>query len=109
MFGRKKKKTTELADPKDYQVVIEPFITEKAAFVGNDGRVIVLKVATKSTKLEIKEAVERIFKVGVDSVRTANYLGKFKRTVRGIGRKPKFKKAYVTLKEGQTIDFIEGF
>ena len=109
MFGRKKKKQIEVADSKDYKVVLEPFITEKAAFVGNDGSVVVLKVATRASKVEIREAVERIFKVGVDSIRTANYLGKFKRTARGIGQKPKFKKAYVTLKKGQTIDFVEGF
>lgn len=109
MFGRKKNKQLEVADSNDYKVILEPFITEKAAFVGNDGSVVVLKVAPKASKVEIKEAVERIFKVSVHSIRTANYLGKLKRTVRGTGRKPKFKKAYVTLKEGQTIDFVEGF
>lgn len=103
-----KKKVSDQPLAKDYATIVAPIITEKAAVVGNDGNVVVFRVATGSSKTEIKEAVERIFKVNVSSVRTANYIGKFKRTARGQGRKPSFKKAYITLGAGQTIDVVEG-
>lgn len=103
-----KKKISDKPSAKDYATIVAPVITEKAAVVGNDGNVVVFRVANGSSKTEIKQAIERIFKVDVSAVRTANYIGKFKRTARGQGRKPSFKKAYITLKAGQTIDVVEG-
>ena len=104
----KKKKAGEEPTSKNYATIVAPVITEKAAVVGNDGNVVVFRVAPRASKDEIKEAVERVFKVEVRSVRTANFVGKFKRTAKGQGRKPSFKKAYITLGEGQTIDVVEG-
>jgi large subunit ribosomal protein L23 len=93
----------------DYQVIRGPVITEKASTVGKvNGGGVVFKVDMKATKTEIKEAIERIFKVEVEAVRTTSYLGKMKRTNRSVGRRKNFKKAYVTLKEGQSIDLVEG-
>ena len=57
--------------------------------------------------MEIRRAVETFFKVKDEAVRTANYMGKFRRVGKSIGRRPKWKKAYVTLAAGQRIDFFE--
>lgn len=93
---------------RSYSILIEPVITEKSSLVGEAGRTLVFRVDRRASKDEIKSAVERIFKVGVDSVRTCNFLGKPKRAGTSAGRRAAFKKAYVTLQEGQTIDVIEG-
>ena len=66
------------------------------------------KVPQSASKLDIKGAVERIFDVQVQQVRTINVMGKLKRTVAGAGRQSKYKKAYVTLAEGHTVDVISG-
>jgi large subunit ribosomal protein L23 len=66
---------------------------------------IVFKVATDSTKLEIKRAVQQLFEVQVDDVRVVNVKGKTRRTKTGVGRRSDWKKAYVRLAEGQDIDF----
>ena len=66
---------------------------------------IVFKVATDSTKLEVKRAVEQLFEVQVDDVRVVNVKGKTRRTRTGVGRRSDWKKAYVRLAEGQDIDF----
>jgi large subunit ribosomal protein L23 len=60
-----------------------------------------------SNKIEIKKAVESFFKVNVTSVRTVNVAGKVKRFGRNYGKRQNWKKAYVTLKEGQSVDFFE--
>ena len=92
----------------DYGVLLSPVITEKSSMAAGNRNHFVFKVDDRATKVEIKAAVERIFKVKVDSVNTARFLGKVKRTVRSVGRRAGFKKAYVTLKEGYTIDIVEG-
>ena len=70
---------------------------------GNDKQLLTLKVANHASKQEIKNAVEKIFGVKVEHVRVANYLGKIKRTMRQRegGRRPSWKKAYVTLRSGE--------
>ncbi len=98
----------KMAGVQDFSVLIKPVITEKSSMIGQSGNRIVFKVAVKTTKLEIKQAIERVFGVTVKSVNTVNMLGKVKRTVRGIGRKPSYKKAYVTLAEGQSVSVVEG-
>ena len=100
----KKKKTESTASLRDYAILERPVITEKAAAEG----MIVLKVDSRATKTEIKKAAERIFNVGVEAVRTVNVLGKPKRTARSVGRRASFKKAYITLKAGETVDLLEG-
>jgi large subunit ribosomal protein L23 len=92
----------------DYAVLLHPVITEKSSLVGGDKGRYVFRVDPRSTKTDIRRAVEGIFNVKVDSVNTAAFIGKVKRTARSVGRRAGFKKAYVTLKEGFTIDIVEG-
>jgi large subunit ribosomal protein L23 len=87
------------------QVVLAPQITEKATFVADKHQQIVFKVRTDATKPEVKAAVELVFKVEVDSVNLANVKGKTKRAGRILGRRKDWKKAYVSLKPGQEINF----
>lgn len=89
-----------------YDVIKGPVITEKATIL-KEGRKIVFKVDKAATKKEIKDAVEKLFKVKVENVRTAILPGKWKRIVRSVGRTNAWKKAVVTLKEGEKLDFIE--
>ena len=88
--------------------MIEPIITEKSSIVGGDGSQVVFRVARKASKTEIKSAIEKIYGVEVAGVRTCNFIGKLKRTTRTVGRTTGYKKAYVSLKEGQLIDIVEG-
>jgi len=92
---------------REYEIITAPVITEKGTFVNETGNQVVFQVRNDANKLEIKHAVERLFKVKVLKVRTANMLGKIRRVGRSIGRRPNWKKAYVTLAQGQRIDFFE--
>jgi large subunit ribosomal protein L23 len=90
------------------QVVKAPLITEKGTLVSEQSNQVVFKVDTRATKTEIASAVEKLFDVKVLAVRTINYLGKErKRGGRSVGRAASWKKAYVTLAEGQTLDLLE--
>ncbi|HTY62468.1 MAG TPA: 50S ribosomal protein L23 [Acidobacteriota bacterium] len=85
-----------------------PVITEKSTLVKENLRTVAFKVLRDANKIEIKDAVEKIFKVKVQSVRTANFHGKKRRQGRYMGRRPDWKKAYVTLKQGEKmIEFSE--
>lgn len=88
-----------------YQVLLGPVVSEKAAVVGEAGNQVVFKVCRDADKREIKAAVQKLFNVVVEDVRTANVKGKTKRTRYGIGRTSDWKKAYVRLAQGQEIDF----
>jgi len=91
-----------------YDVIKAPLITEKGTHVSETAGQIVFKVDSAATKQEIKHAVEKLFEVKVEHVRTVNYLGKIrKRMGRPIGRRSDWKKAYVTLAEGQSLDLLE--
>lgn len=92
----------------DYGVLFAPVVTEKSGLVSNSGRVVTLRVDPRASKSEISEAVERVFAVKVEGVRTCTFKGKLKRTSRGLGKRAGYKKAYITLKEGSKIDLIEG-
>ena len=87
------------------QVILAPQITEKATYVADKYQQIVFKVRTDATKPEIKAAVELVFKVEVEAVTVANVKGKEKRAGRVMGRRKDWKKAYVSLKPGQEINF----
>ncbi len=91
-----------------YDIIRNPRITEKAAGVGSAGTSVVFDVHPKANKTEIKKAVEKVFEVEVESVRTANFKGKVKRVGNKMGRRSGFKKAYVSLRKGSTVDIIEG-
>lgn len=83
-------------------------LTEKGTALKEADNKVIFKVAKEANKIEIKKAVEEIFKVKVDSVATINCKGKKKRLGRFEGRRPDWKKAIVTLKKGEKLDFIEG-
>jgi len=87
------------------QVLLAPQVSEKATYVADKHNQVVFKVDRSATKPEVKAAVELLFKVEVDSVRVSNVKGKVKRFGRHIGRRKSWKKAFVSLKPGQEIDF----
>lgn len=89
------------------EVILEPVITEKTVQDKVDNK-YVFKVHPKANKVEIRQAIEELFKVKVADVNTMNYEGKKKRMGVFVGRKSAFKKAIVTLKPGETIPFFEG-
>ena len=88
-----------------YEVILGAHISEKATVVAEESDQITFKVVKNASRLEIKEAVEKIYKVEVKNVTVMNVKGKVKRTLRGLRRKPNWKKAYVRLEEGYDIDF----
>ncbi|MFC3109903.1 50S ribosomal protein L23 [Undibacterium arcticum] len=89
------------------KVLLAPVISEKATFVAEKNEQVVFRVAPDATKPEIKAAVELLFKVEVESVQVANRQGKQKRTGRFTGRRNHTKRAFVSLKPGQEINFSE--
>ncbi len=90
-------------------VIRRPLVTEKTTTIREEGRTLALEVARGATKVEIKHAVEKLFGAKVADVRTAISHGKVKRQGRFSGRRPDWKKAYVTLREGEKMpEFIEG-
>ncbi len=90
------------------EVVRGPVITEKGTLVHEVGNQVVFRVHPHANKVEIRQAIEVLFKVKVEKVRTSRQLGKNRRVGRHLGRRPDWKKAYVTLAEGSRIDFFEG-
>lgn len=88
------------------KVLLSPHVSEKTARVADGGNQVAFKVASDASKLEIKKAVEMLFDVKVTGVQVANMKGKTKRFGATVGRRKNWKKAYVTLAEGQDIDFL---
>jgi large subunit ribosomal protein L23 len=95
------------SDERLMKVLLAPVISEKATFVAEKNEQVVFLVAPDATKLEIKAAVELLFKVQVDSVQVANRAGKLKRSGRFNGRRNHTRRAFVCLKPGQEINFTE--
>ena len=89
------------------KVLLGPHISEKTTIATEKDNQYVFKVMPDATKIEIRQAVEALFKVDVLSVNVLNVKGKEKRFGRHFGRRKNWKKAYVQLKEGQTIDFLD--
>ncbi|CAB3795749.1 50S ribosomal protein L23 [Pararobbsia alpina] len=87
------------------QVLRAPVISEKATLVADKNEQVVFEIAPDATKLEVKAAVELMFKVEVQSVQVLNVKGKAKRFGRFMGRRKDVRKAYVSLKPGQEINF----
>lgn len=90
------------------QVLLAPQISEKATMLAEKANQVVFVVTPDATKPEIKAAVELLFKVEVRSVQVANAKGKIKRFGRTMGRRSNVRKAFVSLKAGQEINFAEG-
>jgi large subunit ribosomal protein L23 len=93
--------------PTTYTVIRRPLITEKGLGVKETENTLVFEVAAKATKIEVKQAVEALFKVKVSAVRTANVAGKERRRGKFSGFRPDWKKAYVRLKSGEKMpDYV---
>ena len=90
------------------QIIKRPLITEKSTRQKEAGNQIAFVVDPRANKIEVRQAVEKLFKVKVEAVRTLNLKGKRKRMGRFFGWQSDWKKAIVTLKEGERIEFFEG-
>ena len=90
-----------------YNVIKTLHLSEKAMLAEGETRQYVFKVAKWANKLDIKEAVEKLFNVSVDKIRVVNLKGKVKRFKFKPGQRDDVKKAYVTLNQGQEIDFAD--
>jgi large subunit ribosomal protein L23 len=91
------------------QIIRRPLVTEKSTMFREDTNIIAFEVDPKANKIQVKSAVEELFKVKVAEVRLFNVRGKMKRMGRWAGKRRDWRKAYVRLKEGEKApDFIEG-
>jgi len=91
-----------------YQVIRRPLVTEKGVDKKDNEATLVFEVSADANKTQVKQAVEKLFKVKVAEVRTANFDGKMRRRGKFMGYRSDWKKAYVKLKDGQkTPDFAE--
>jgi len=88
------------------QLITAPVVTEKSSLAAENNNQYVFKVNNTANKAEIKAAVEKLFDVNVESVKTLNVKGKVKRFGKGFGKRSDIKKAYVRIKSGQEIEFI---
>ena len=96
-----------MSNIKSYQTILKPIVTEKSS-LGSEYNQVTFQVANESSKKEIKEAIENIFKVKVKKVNTLIVKGKRKAFRGTIGRRSDYKKAFITLEDGQTIDINAG-
>jgi large subunit ribosomal protein L23 len=91
-----------------YEVLRRPLVTEKGVEKKDSERTLCFEVPQEANKVQVKQAVEKLFKVKVEEVRTANFDGKMRRRGRFMGYRPDWKKAYVRLKKGEKVpDFAE--
>ncbi len=93
-------------DPRN--VLVKPLMTEKSMQRKEELNAVTFRVAVSANKVEIRQAVEKVFNVKVANVRTASHEGKWKRMGKYEGRRPNWKKAIVTLAPGHKIDLVEG-
>lgn len=91
----------------DHQIIDKPLLSEKSSLLGAMNTYVFL-VNPSATKEQIRQLITKRFKVGVVNVRTANFRGKVKRRARSSGKLKNFKKAYITLKDGDKIELFEG-
>ena len=94
-----------MTDPR--KIILRPVITEKSSKLQEMKNSVAFMVSRKANKIEIKRAVQKMFDVHVEAVRTMNVHGKVKRMGRFEEKRPDWKKAVVTLREGDKIDFVE--
>ncbi|MBT9591347.1 MAG: 50S ribosomal protein L23 [Thiobacillus sp.] len=98
----------EISQERMLKVILAPVISEKSTRIADKLNQVVFRVLRDATKQEISAAVSNLFKVDVTGVQVLNVKGKVKRSGRVTGRRDNWKKAYVTLKPGQDIDFASG-
>lgn len=91
-----------------HRTLVRPIVTEQSSAAYQERGEYTFRVASDATKTSIRTAVEQLFGVKVTGVWTSNQRGKARRIGRSIGRRPHWKKAIVTLREGDTIDIFEG-
>lgn len=91
-----------------YKIIKRPLITEKTNELRDEANAYTFEVSTTANKISIKQAVESLFGVHVKSVRTLIVRGQMRRGRRGIGKQPNWKKAIVTLYEGESIELFSG-
>jgi len=91
-----------------YTIIKKPLFTEKGSSLKESQNKILVEVSRDANKIDIKKSVEEIFKVKIEKVSTINIKGKWKRQGKSIGKRPDRKKAVITLKKGEKLDFIEG-
>ena len=91
-----------------HSVILSPGVTEKGTRAAESGNKVVFRVRPQASKDVIRTAIEDLFKVTVLSVRTSNFMGKKRRRGMVRGKQMNWKKAYVTLKEGDKVEFFEG-
>jgi large subunit ribosomal protein L23 len=89
-------------------IILAPLVTEKGTLLLEKANQVLFRVRPDANKIEVKHAIETLFKVKVEKVRMNRYLGKMRRVGRNVGRLPQWKKAYVTLKEGHKIELFGG-
>jgi len=89
-----------------YDIIKTASLTERSTLLSEKQNKYVFRVSAKANKIQIKDAIERLFQKTVVDVNTCNYAGKEKRVRGPLGRRPRWKKAIVTLKEGEKIDLI---
>ena len=89
-------------------IILAPLVTEKGTLLLEKANQVLFRVRPDANKIEVKHAIETLFKVKVEKVRMNRYLGKIRRVGRNMGRLPQWKKAYVTLKEGDKIELFGG-
>jgi large subunit ribosomal protein L23 len=90
-----------------HEILLRPIVTEKSMTLAETENSYLFEVGVGANKIQIRQAVEEVFGVRVESVRTLNYRGKNKRFGRHYGKRSNWKKAYVKLAEGNTLDFFE--
>lgn len=91
-----------------HDVIRRPLVTEKSNIGREEENLVVLAVDPRANKMDVQRAVEELFRVRVEDVRTLRMPRKTRRLGRSVGRRPEWKKAYVRLAEGDTIEFFEG-
>ncbi|RPI33683.1 MAG: 50S ribosomal protein L23 [Nitrospiraceae bacterium] len=91
-----------------YTVIKKPLFTEKGSALKEAENKLLIEVSSDANKIEIKKAMEEIFKVKVEKVATIKSHGKWKRHGKSLGKRSDRKKALITLKKGEKLDFIEG-
>ncbi len=96
-----------MSNDRIFKVLLAPRVTEKTARVGEQGNQYVFQVATDASKAEIRNAVEALFEVNVESVQVVNVKGKSKSFKARQGKRSDWKKAYVRVQEGQVINLLD--
>jgi large subunit ribosomal protein L23 len=91
-----------------YTIIKKPLFTEKGSSLKESQNKIFVEVARDANKIDIKRSLEEIFEVKVEKVATVNISGKWKKQGKSVGKRPDRKKAIITLKKGEKLDFIEG-